>query len=258
MNDQHAANSRENPVKVLWDALLLIVPMTFRWIWFSIGHRTTSRKIKSEMFWDLISDHLDKMAGNEGLKKAVTRRDEALKRHLGEGDTVLDYGCAHGTVAIANAGKVKSILGIDFSGKMIETARRKAADCGTTNADFMKATIFDERLEYGSYDTVLALGILHLVDDKDMVLVRINELLKPSGLLLSATECMAERRTTLSLLLSLLRKTGILSSMKFFTLAELKASITRAGFEIAGLEILTVNPVACFIAARKPDQSSPT
>ena len=131
-------------------------------------------------------------------------------------------------------------------------AKRKAAESRTENAGFMQATIFDPRLENGSFDVVLAWGILHLVDDRPDVIKKIQELLKPGGLLVSATECMAEKKSSITSLLSFLMKIGIFPiSLKFFTIAELEASVTRAGLQIVEKEIMADNPVSCFIAAKK-------
>jgi 2-polyprenyl-3-methyl-5-hydroxy-6-metoxy-1,4-benzoquinol methylase len=120
------------------------------------------------------------------------------------------------------------------------------------NARFMQATIFDPRLEKRSYDAVLAGGILHLVDNRKLVVKRINELLKPGGLVVSATECMGEKKTPITSLLSFLLKIGIFPiSLKYFTVAELEESFTGAGFQIVQKEIMGDNPVSCFIAAKK-------
>ncbi len=135
---------------------------------------------------------------------------------------------------------------------MIEIAQRKAAESGVDNIRFLQATIFDPRLETGSYDAVLAWGILHLVDDREQVVNRIYELLKPEGLVVSATECMAEKKTNITSLLSFLMKIGIFPiSLKFFTVVELEESFTSAGFQVVEKEIMGDNPVSCFIAAGK-------
>jgi 2-polyprenyl-3-methyl-5-hydroxy-6-metoxy-1,4-benzoquinol methylase len=240
------------PVKEFWNALLLIIPITFRWFWFLIKNRNLSKEKKSELFWDMGAKNMDRYADNEGLKKINARRKEKLEKYLRGSNRVLDYGCGNGTIAITCAGMVKEIQGIDYAAGMIEAAQRKAAEAKVENARFMPATIFDPRLEKGSCDAVLAWGILHLVDDRNLVVARINELLEPGGLVVSATECMAEKKTPITSLLSFLMKIGIFPiSLKFFTVAELEESFTGAGFQIVEKEIMGDNPVSCFIAAKK-------
>ena len=252
MNDRAADKSFGKTVKELWHALLLIVPITLGWIWFLIRNRNLADEKKSELFWDMGAKNMDTYAHNEGLKKLEGRRDEKLKNYCKAGDRVLDYGCGSGTIAIQCAGRVKEVLGIDYASGMIDVAKRKAAESRTENARFMQATIFDPRLEKGSFDVVLAWGILHLVDDRPDVITRIQELLKPGGLLVSATECMKEKKSSITSLLSILMKIGIFPiSLKFFTVDELEDSVTGAGLRIVEKEILTDNPVSCFIAAEK-------
>jgi ubiquinone/menaquinone biosynthesis C-methylase UbiE len=239
-------------VKEFWHALLLIVPITLGWIWFLIRNTDLPREKKAELFWHMNAKNMDTFQENEGLKKFEASRNEKLEKYLPGRNRVLDYGCGTGTLSLRFAGRVQEIHGIDFAAGMIEVAQRKAAKSRVDNARFMQATIFDERLEKGSYDAVLAWGILHLVDDRNLVMKRINELLKPGGLVVSATECMAEKETPITSLLSFLMKIGIFPiSLKYFTVAELEESLSSAGFRIIEKEILAENPVSCFLAAKK-------
>ena len=239
-------------VKEFWHALLLILPITLGWIWFLIRNVNLPREKKAELFWHMNAKNMDTFAKNEGLKKFEAGRNEKLEKYLPGSDRILDYGCGTGTLSIRFAGRVKEIHGIDFAAGMIEVAQGKAAESGVDNARFIQATIFDPLLEKGSYDAVLAWGILHLVDDRELVVKRIYELLKPGGVVVSATECMGEKKTPITSLLSFLMKIGIFPiSLKYFTVAELEESVTEAGFRIVEKEIMGDNPVSCFIAAGK-------
>lgn len=240
------------PLKEFWHALLLIVPITLGWIWFLIRNQNLPREKKAELFWHMNAKSMDTFAENEGLKKFEAERNEKLEKYLPGNNRILDYGCGTGTLSLRFAGRVKEIHGIDFAAGMIEVAERKAVKSRVDNAHFMQATIFDKRLEKGSYDTVLAWGILHLVDDQKLVVKRINELLKPGGLIVSATECMGEKKTPITSLLSFLMKIGIFPiSLHYFTVDDLEESITTAGFQVVQKEIMGDNPVSCFIAAKK-------
>jgi 2-polyprenyl-3-methyl-5-hydroxy-6-metoxy-1,4-benzoquinol methylase len=256
MTGQTLPASLMKPVKEFWHALLLIVPITLTWIWFLIKNVNLPREKKSELFWDMAAKNMDTHAQNEGLKKFEPKRDEKLKKYLRAGDCLLDYGCGTGTIAMKSAARVKEVHGIDYSSGMIEAACRKAAARKVGNADFMQATIFDERLKKESFDVVLAWGILHLVDNRPQVVKRIHELLKPGGRLISATECMAEKKSAITFLLSFLMKIGIFPiGLKYFTVSELEGSITGAGFRIVETEIFADNPVSCFISAEKTEIS---
>jgi 2-polyprenyl-3-methyl-5-hydroxy-6-metoxy-1,4-benzoquinol methylase len=252
MTDQTADRSFGKSVKEFWHALLLIVPIILGWIWFLIRNRNLSKEKKSELFLDMSAKNMDKFAQNEGLKKFESRRKEKLEKYLKASDSVLDYGCGNGTIAITCAGMVKDVYGIDFASGMIEVAKSKAAERSIENVDFFQATIFDERLKKGSFDVVLAWGILHLVDDRQHVIRRIQELLKPGGLLISATECMGEKKSSIASLLFFLMKIGIFPiGLRFFSVSELEDSVTGADLRIVEKEIFSDNPVSCFIAAKK-------
>lgn len=252
MTDRNGSPSVAKPVKELWHALLLIVPITAGWIGFLIRNRNLPEEKKAELFWDMAAKNSDAFAENEGLKKHEARRNEILGKYFPGQNRILDYGCGTGTLALRLAGMAREVDGIDFAAGMVAAAQAKAQERGAANIRFMQATIFDERLEKGSYDAVLAWGILHLVDDRERVMERIHELLAPEGVLVSATECMGEKKTAITSLLAFLMKIGIFPiALEFFTVADLEGSITGAGFRLVEKEILGDNPVSCLIAAEK-------
>ncbi len=200
---------------------------------------------KTEKFWDRMSNQFDKQAGH--FEQPPVERS---KKYINSSDIVLDYGCATGTTTIEFAGNVKKIHGIDFSSKMIEAAKRKAAVCKIENIDFTKTEIFDERFKKESFDVIVAFNILHLLEDTQKALQRINELLKPGGFIISVTACMGEKKF-LRILLFLLMKTGLVPNMKFFRISELEDSISCANFQIIEKESLNNSPNEHFIVAKK-------
>ena len=172
---------------------------------------------KSEKFWDRMSKYYDKLAKDKAYKKTL----EITKKHLKSSDIVLDYACATGLFSIELAGNVKEIHGIDISSKMIETAKRKAGK----NVNFAKATIF-EKYEKETFNVILAFNILHLLEEPQKVMQRINELLKPGGLFISVTPYLGEKYSFLSIFLVLLRKIKILPYIRSFKISELKELIS--------------------------------
>lgn len=131
---------------------------------------------------------------------------------------------------------------------MIEAAKRKAAERKIENIDFAQSTIFDERLKRESFDVILAFNILHLLEDKRKVTQRINELLNPEGLFISATACMGESFLS-SIFIFLLSKILRNPVIRFFKISELEDSITNGNFQIVDTERLT--PTEYFIVAKK-------
>ena len=186
--------------------------------------------MKKDKFWNLLAKNYDDEVGKQTTK--------LTKEYLRKNDTVLDYGCARGAYTIALAGDVKEIRGIDISPKMIELAKKKTKDIS-----FEKATIFDINEKY---DVVLAFNLLHLLEDTEKVVQKIDEILKPGGRFISATPCMKEH--------VLLRIAGFFISifgilyLRKFKISELKKLISIR-FDIVEIKKLSQHHI--LIVAKK-------
>ncbi len=209
--------------------------------------------MKSAKIWNLMANGFDE--GEKRFEPIHTRIVEKTKNYLNLNDVVLDYGCGTGTKAFEIAGDVKEVLGIDISPKMMEIAETKAVQGKIKNVDFKKTTIFDEGLEMGSFDVIIAFNILHYLEDFQEVMGRINELLKPGGLFISSTECMGEERKLSRIIsfsaLFILTKAGAVS-VRYFKTSELENLITEGHFQILETEIMNLRTLKFyFIAAKK-------
>ncbi len=208
----------------------------------------------TEKFWDRTADSFDKT--EKRFEQAAVETIEYTRKFLDKNDIVLDYGCAKGTKTFEIADYVKKIYGIDISSKMIAGAKTKAVERNIKNLEFIQATIFDERFNKGSFDVVLAFNILHLVEDSQLVVQRIAELLKPGGMFISTTPCLAEKMD-LSIKIQfsffrLLMKTGwVPQYVKRFKISELEDIVTRGKFKIVEVEKLYHGLTGYFIAAKK-------
>ncbi|MHC4256636.1 MAG: class I SAM-dependent methyltransferase [Planctomycetota bacterium] len=191
--------------------------------------------MKSEKFWD-------KQAGNYAKDQQNIRLTDnkdfiTTLKYLNIDDTVLDYGCATGIISNAIADKVKEIHAIDISSKMIEIAKRKVGERHIDNIHYAQATIFDERYQKESFNVILAFRILHMLEDIQTVIHRINELLKPGGTFISVSACMGDKKTLLSILVFLASKMKIVPQhINMFKLPELQGIITDGGFQIIEYE----------------------
>ncbi|MBP7508535.1 MAG: class I SAM-dependent methyltransferase [Prolixibacteraceae bacterium] len=206
---------------------------------------------KSEKFWDRSVNMWNRQANSYSHIKSI----ENIKQYLNDSDIVLDYGCATGTVAIKVADKVKVIYGIDISSKMINTALKNASELNIENINFAKSTLFDDRYRIESFDVIIAFHILHYLKDTHKEIIRINELLKPGGLIISATFCMGEKKNYRGVLLFfivfLLTKLGILPYMRLFKFSELEKLITNCNFQIVETKCLDPKSTNYFIVAKK-------
>ncbi len=203
---------------------------------------------KSEKFWDKTANNYDQEEKKD--EQTYIKIIEKTKKYLKMSDIVLDYGCGTGLISNEIADNVKVIHAIDTSSKMIEIAKNKADWRKIENIDYAHSTIFDEKHKSGSFDVILVFYILHLLDDTHEVMQRINELLKPGGLIISATPCMGEK-TFLSILFSLVSKIGLIPNIRSFKISELEDSIANGNFEIVETECLHQSSQQYFIVAKK-------
>jgi 2-polyprenyl-3-methyl-5-hydroxy-6-metoxy-1,4-benzoquinol methylase len=84
-------------------------------------------------------------------------------------------------------------------------------------------------------DVILAIGILHLLNDRRQTMKRINELLKPGGFFLSSTACKGESAaipTVMNGICSILSFTGMFPYLNFPYVAELEREIVDSRFRL--------------------------
>jgi 2-polyprenyl-3-methyl-5-hydroxy-6-metoxy-1,4-benzoquinol methylase len=184
---------------------------------------------RTEKFWDRTAIFYDKEEKKDEL--SYQRFIEKARNYLKVNDIVLDFGCGTGLVCNEIADNVNMIYAIDISSEMIEIARTKAFECNIHNINFVHTTIFDERFKRDSIDVIIVLNVLHLLEDPQKVIQRIYELLKPEGLIISATPCMGER-PVLNSLFSIGSKIGITPEIKSFKISGLEHSFIKEKFKI--------------------------
>ena len=198
--------------------------------------------MKSQQMWNKLAGNWDKpgVGLGENDKKII----EKVRPYLSSDSVMLDYGCATGSIVLELAASVKKAYGLDFSRIMIDKASQKAANRKTENVSFIAGTIFDENLEEGSYDVILALSVLHLLENKKEALNRIYNLLKPGGIFITVNPCLKEKNIISPFLRSFLFlafAVRLLPRVKMYTKTELEQDLARAHFKILDNTSLAVN-----------------
>lgn len=144
------------------------------------------------------------------------RTAEAVIRHRGAGQAggrALDLGCAVGASTIALARHFDHVIGLDFSRRFIEAARRLAkgeklpyerADEGGLRtplvaeadlplpggtAEFFQGDAMDLPDEWADFDAVHAANLLCRLPEPMRLVDRFPRLVRPGGLLVLATPC---------------------------------------------------------------------
>ena len=136
-------------------------------------------------FWDKIADSYSKrpIANEDAYQKKLAMSREYFRPDM----QLLEFGCGTGGTALLHAPHVAHIAAIDGSANMINIAKQRQQDSELTNVDYHVASIEEYQAEAASFDAVLGLSILHLLEDRDAVTAKVFELLKPGGVFISST-----------------------------------------------------------------------
>jgi 2-polyprenyl-3-methyl-5-hydroxy-6-metoxy-1,4-benzoquinol methylase len=181
-------------------------------------------------FWNFIAErYARKPVPDEAVyqeKLAVTQR------YFRPEMDVLEFGCGTGSTAIVHAPHVKSYLAIDVSPKMIEIAERKLAGQPIDNLTFERAALEELEAEAESFDAVLGMSILHLVADRDDAIRRVHEMLKPGGVFVSSTTCVADTMPWFRFVAPVGHFLRLMPRVVAFTRRELTDSLARGGFRL--------------------------
>jgi len=185
---------------------------------------------RSNRFWDRIATrYAKKPVGDEA---AYQRKLAKTREYFRPDMAVLELGCGTGSTAIAHAPYVGQIRATDISGKMIEIAKGRAASADVRNVSFETGSVEDLDVASESVDAVLALSLLHLLEDRQAALARIHDVLRPGGIFVSNTVCLGDNMKWFRFVAPVGRWIGIFPLLRIFTRNELEAGITSAGFEI--------------------------
>jgi ubiquinone/menaquinone biosynthesis C-methylase UbiE len=165
---------------------------------------------------------------------------------------VVEIGCGTGSTAITLAPHTARIRATDISPSMIAIALDKARAAGVENVDFEVAALEDVDVPPESQDIVMANSILHLVGDRDAALDATYRWLRPGGVFVASTPCLAEQAPWLRPFAWLAHKSGFFPPMlRFFSEAQLRASLEGQGF-IVETRFRPGPKAAVFLVARKP------
>lgn len=186
---------------------------------------------KSAKFWNKLADRYSR---HPVADEAVYRKKlEITQSYLRPDMEVLEFGCGTGTTAIHHAPLVKHILAIDFSSEMIRICRERVQAAGITNVEF-QCTSFDAlTIADASYDAVLGLNILHLLDNWQEVIARAYTMLRPGGIFITSTGCVGDTIfRLLKFIVPIGHFLGLLPLLKAITQKQLEQSIKDVGFAI--------------------------
>ena len=219
---------------------------------------TDPATMRKARFWNRVArkyaaEPIADMAGYE----ASLQRTRGL---LSTEHDVLEIGCGTGTTALRLATSTGRLLATDISAEMITIAKEKLASQPIPQLSFALADADVPMFPTAAFDRVLAFNLLHLVTDLDQTLAVAALALRPGGLFISKTPCLAEMNPLIPrLALALMQAIGKAPHVQCLNEAQLRAALTRQGFQIVSVERhgTKKKDFRVFIIASKPLATDP-
>ncbi len=211
---------------------------------------------QAAQFWDKIAQKYAKQPITD--EAAYQKKLQVTRDYFQPSMNVLEFGCGTGSTALAHAPYVQQIRAIDFSSNMIAIAQAKAAAQNIQNVTFEQASIDKLKVPDGTYDAVLGLNVLHLLNNKEAAIAKVYDMLQPGGCFITSTVCLGDTMAWFKLIAPVGKALGLFPLVKVFTVKDLETSLTDAGFEIdyqwqAGdYQSPIGNAKILFIVAKKP------
>jgi len=144
-------------------------------------HFHTGRRLAAILAYD--EEWLDGVPEATIASFAGTGNPFSLGR-IAEGEHVVDVGCGAGIDSIIAArmvGASGSVIGVDMTPAMLETARKSAKEADVPNVKFRSGLAESLPVEDGWADIVISNGVLNLFPDKLAGLREMARVLKPGG-----------------------------------------------------------------------------
>lgn len=179
-------------------------------------------------FWDRVAPDYSKQPITD--TESYARKLAATQALMRPDMEVLELGCGTGSTALEHAPYVASIEATDVSSAMIAIGRQKAEQAGIHNVNFKQSGVEDLDADE-RYDMVLALNLLHLLPERAAALAKIHRLLKPGGLFISSTVCLADRMWYLRPVIPVLQWMGKAPYVSFLRANDFLREVAEAGFE---------------------------
>ena len=203
-------------------------------------------------FWDGTAEKYSKQP--IANQKAYEIKLDLTREYFTPDSQVLEFGCGTGSTAILHAPFVKHIDAIDVSQEMIRIAKDKLEPAGAQNVTFRVADMDGFQATPESYDAVLGLNILHLLDDRMAAMREVYKALKPGGHFISSTACLREKLlfTLIDPLFPLMHALGQWPKVYRLSASRIQRDMEEIGFKTVHYW-QPDNGIGVFMVGQKPE-----
>ena len=203
----------------------------------------------SVKFWNRIAEGYAKKPISD--KASYQQKLTVTQQYLRPDMKVLEFGCGTGSTAIVHAPYVKNYQAIDVSPKMIEIAQRKLTVLNIDNLIFNRAALEEHPVTDASLDAVLGMSILHLLNNREEAIKAIYRMLKPGGIFISSTACLADTMPYIRYVAPVGSFLRLIPRVRVFSRQQLQQSLIESGFRIDQMLLAEKDKTVCFLVAIK-------
>lgn len=206
--------------------------------------------ISPNKFWNKHAEGYSKRpVPNEAIYQ---EKIKMTQQYFNDEMSVLEFGCGTGSTALVHAPYVKHYLAVDVSDKMIEIAEKKLTATQIDNLEFKVSEIEEFKTSSASFDAVLGLNILHLLDNPQASIKQTFDVLKPGGIFVSSSPSLTGWMRIFQPIWPIGVFLGFIPKIQFFSHDNLVSYMKAAGFVIEKHWIPEESKRTSFIIARKP------
>ncbi len=207
--------------------------------------------MSNEQYWSRFADTFEQqikyVAGSENIKEVIQTLES-----LDLTGRILETGCGTGMYSKTIAEKAKHLTSCDYSEEMLTVASRNLSDLPnttTTKEDCMNLSFSDN-----TFDSVILINILHIIQDPETTLKEAKRVLKPEGrlIIISFTTYGMSFINKIKMIYRYLKTYGKPpASSRTLTLISAENLIKNQGFNIISSKLIGQNSKAVAIVATK-------
>jgi len=125
----------------------------------------------------------------KGYAANIRMRCETVQTYIDQRPltSVLDIGCGDGSLSLPLLSNTCQVTYLDLSSAMLEIVKKRVPEPLREQAHFVKGDLRQVDLAPASYDLILFVGVLAYVQNIREILVRLQKLVRPGGLIIA--EC---------------------------------------------------------------------